>query len=376
MNHAKQYVIAVDIQTTSPMHITAIEKGAYDPATQKLARYDGNGVGCSLTRTQSLAHSARVLDNGVVVTPLVPVIPASTVAGKLRRAAADLIANSLVQRQLQISPDAYNVLTSGMSNTELKADEKTPEVLRMARKDAFLSLFGGTSFAMSAHSVIAEGWPIIGSTLSCLMTPPIGDVQPFAGLSEMTEVPPIVRKNDVADMQGKHLQDVVGFDNLVAYAQAEGVNRSESKAKKAAKEDGKKTDLRTLNAVEAVKTGVAFALRVEVTAFDAAQLGLMLLAMQELLREGQVGGKAARGFGRFIATGSRLYEVDPNTRIKTVISTLFEGKETGYAFADNDVVNTSVMAAQDYVDAISPQLLEAFTQADAKTLKKMYKEAA
>ena len=376
MSHAKKYVIAVDILTTSPMHITAIEKGAYDPATQRLVRYDGNGIGCSLTRTQSLAHNSRVLDTGAIVTPQVPVIPASTVAGKLRRAGTDLLAQSLIQRKLQISPDAYNVLTSGMANTELKADEKTPEVLRMARRDAFLSIFGGTSFALAAHSIIAEGWPILGSTLSCLMTEPIGDVQPFTGLQEMTEVLPIVRKNDVADMEGKFLQDVVGFENLVTYAQAEGASRADSKAKKAAKEEGKKTDLRTLNGMETVKTGVAFALRVEVTSFDPSHLGLMLLSMQSFLRDGQVGGKAARGFGRFVASGSRLYEVDPATRTTTVIASLFDGKSSGYAFADNPVVDEAVMAAQDYVDSISPQLLEAFTKADAKTLKMLSKEVA
>ncbi len=258
---AQKFILAVDITTTSPLHITAIEKGAYDPATQRLVRYDGAGIGCSLTRTQSMAHCARVGDNGAVVTPLVPVIPASTISGKLRRAAADLIASSFVQRNLQISPDAYNVLTSGMANTELKGDEKTPEVLRMARNEPFLSLFGGTSFAMSAHTVISEGWPLIGNTQGMLMSEAIADFHPFTDLREMTEILPIIRKNDVADMAGANLEAVVGFEQLVAYAMAESGNRAESKAKKKANEEGKKTDLRTINGVETVKTGVNFALR-------------------------------------------------------------------------------------------------------------------
>ncbi len=30
---AKKFIIAVDITTTAPLHITAVEKGAYDIAT-------------------------------------------------------------------------------------------------------------------------------------------------------------------------------------------------------------------------------------------------------------------------------------------------------------------------------------------------------
>lgn len=374
-NLAKKYIIAVDITTTAPLHITAIEKGAYDPATQKLVRFDGNGLGTALTRTQGLAHQAYTLESGNVVTPLVPVIPASTVAGKLRRNAGTLIAQSIVGRGLTISPDAYNVLMSGMANTELKADEKIPEVLRAARNEPFLSLFGGTSFALSAHSVVAEGWPLIAGTQSCLMSEPIADLQPFTSVYDMTDVQPIVRKNDVADMKHPILEQVVGVDALAAYVEGQGAMRSESKAKKAANEEGKKTDMRTLNGVEVVKTGVNFALRVELTAFNESHLGLMLLAMQSFMRDGQVGGKAARGVGRFVVSGSRLYEVEPDTRIQKVVTSLFEGKDLGYPFAANETVDKAVTAAQDYLDEIDPVMLEAFTRADAKALKKLIKGA-
>lgn len=374
----KKYLIAVDVTTTAPLHITAIEKGSYDPkkpAPQRLARFDGPGIGTSLTRTQALAMQARVSENGVYV-PLVPVIPASTVGGKLRRAAGGLMAKSLVARGLKISPDAYNVLMSGMASTELKADEKIPEVLTAARRDPFLSVFGGTSFALSAHSVISEGWPNLSITESMLMGGSISEPQPFEKLGDMTDVFAIVRKNDVADMRDAVLADVVGVETLSQYIETQGAMRADSKAKKAAKEEGKKTDLRALNGVEAVRAGVSFALRVEVTAFEPSHLGLMLLATQEFLREGQVGGKAARGFGRFNATNSVLFEIDPDTRTSKRLAAIYQGKETGYAFQENAAIDKAVEAAQDYLDSLSPAVLEAFTHADAKTLKKMVKEVA
>ncbi len=371
----RKYRIAADITITAPLHITAIEKGTYDPATQRLTRYDGKGIGCSLTRTMKLANAA-VIKGDAVFVPEVPVIPASSIGGKVRRAAADLIFDSLVKRDLVISVDAYNTMTSGMATTELKADEATPETIRAARQDAFLGLFGGTSFALSAATVISEGWPLVETTRAMLMSEPLVPVLPLADLRNMTTPMAIIRKNDAAELSGGNLEGVVGLQALADYFQQEGDRRASSKAKKSSDEDSKKTDLRTFNAVEAVNPGMSFALRFEVTARTPAHLGLMLLAIQKVLQDGQIGGKAARGMGRFVCSASRLYELDPTNRESTVLTNLFQGQETGYGFHDHQVVNEAVMQAGDYIDQVRPELLNAFAAADAKAIKGLLAEVA
>lgn len=372
----RKYRIAVDITTTSAMHITAIEKGTYDPERKRLSRYDAQtGIGCSLTRTMKIASAAVVRDDKITV-PEVPVVPASTIAGKVRRAAADLLFTSLTQRDLVITVDAYNTLTSGMATTELKADEATPETVVTARRDPFLGLFGGTSFALSASCVIAEGWPLIEMTRPMLMTEPLAPVLPLSDLRDMTTPMAIIRKNDAAALAGDHLEGVVGLHTLAAYVQAEGSRRTDSKAKKAADEDSKKTDLRTFNAVETINAGMSFALRFEVVARTPAHLGLMLLAIQKVLRDGQIGGKAARGMGRFVCSASRLYEVDPTNRESTVLTNLFLGQDTGYGLHDHEIVNEAVMQASDYIDQVDPRLLNAFAAADAKAIKELTEQAA
>lgn len=367
---AKKFVIAVDVVTTAPLHITAIEKGSYDPETKRLYRYDAKAIGCSLTRTQKIASAAFVRGDDLI-TPEVPVIPASTVAGKLRRSAADLIFASIVARDMTISVDAYNTMTTGMPSTELKADSAGPETVRAARRDPFLSLFGGTSFALSAGSVISAGLPLLEMTAPMLMTEPLVPLQPFSDLRDMTEAVAIVRKNDAMEMTGTHLEGVVGLDALVSYASQEGDRRADSKSKKSSGEDGKKTDLRTLNAFEAVRTGMNFALRVEVTSRSPAHLGLMLLSVQKLLQDGQFGGKGARGMGRFNAVASRLYSLDPSNRELAVMTNLFQGRQTGYAFHDSAMLDEAVTSAQDYIDSVNPLLLDAFASADAKKIKEL-----
>jgi len=382
MKKAQKYIIAIDIATVSPMHITAIEKGTYDVDNQRVNRYKAaTGIGCSLTRTMAMAHHAQVSNTGSVYAPLVPVIPSSTVSGKLRRAATDLICESLINRSLTISPAAYNVMSSGMATTELKGSEKTAAVVTMARKDAFLSLFGGTSFALDSHCVICEGLPIIDMTEGLMMSPAIADKRPFSSLNEMTEVFAIIKKDDVMDMRRATLENAVGFESISQYVLDKAAESSQKKSKKgeedAGAEGGKKTDLRTFNAFEAVKTGLNFGLRIEVTSFEPSHLGLMLLAVQSVLRDGQIGGKGAKGFGRFTLSASRLYRVDPVNRLHTSYAEIFENQQAGYQFkaseAADDLVTEAILAAEDYLDSIQPSLIEAFSAADADALKKAYK---
>jgi CRISPR type IV-associated protein Csf2 len=375
-SQTRKYRIALDITTTAPMHITAIEKGTYDPERKRLNRYDAaTGIGCSLTRTMKIASAAVLLDDNIRV-PEVPVIPASTIAGKVRRAAADLIFSSLTQRDLTVSVDAYNTMTSGMASTELKADKATPETVAVARRDPFLGLFGGTSFALSASCVIAEGWPLIDMTRPMLMSEPLSPVLPLTDLRDMTTPMAIIRKNDAADLAGEHLENVVGRHALATYVQVEGDRRTDSKAKKAAADNSKKIDLRTFNAVETINAGMSFALRFEVVARTPAHLGLMLLSIQKVLRNGQIGGKAARGMGRFVCSASRLYEVDPTNRESTVLTNLFLGQETGYGLYEHEIVNEAVLQASDYIDQVDPRLLNAFAAADAKAIKQLTEHAA
>lgn len=382
MSKARKYIIAADINTTAPLHITAIEKGGYNVSTQRILRYEAKGlagvIGCSLTRTQAIASAMRQTDDGTATfSPLVPVIPASTIAGKLRRAACDLIFESMVARNLRLSPDAYNTMTSGTASTDINTKDATPETMRAARLDPFLGLFGGTSYMVSAGSVIAEGWPLLGMTKDLLMTDPILDVLPFEKLSDMTDAVAIIRKNDVMAMRGDHLESILGVAALADYVKSESDKTATSKGKKGSDDDeGKKTNIQTYNAFEAVRTGMRFALRIEVTAYKPAHLGLMLMAMQSLLRNGQFGGKGARGLGTFVCGASRLYELAPDTRKTTVVSAPFGDKAGGYAFAvENDVVSQSITDAQDYINESNPLLFESFATANSAAIKELQASA-
>ncbi len=356
MNHqstgfaAQRFHVAIDIRTTSPMHIGAIEKGKYDSSTGRLYRNDGAqvGVGATLTRTHYVGET------------LLPVIPASTLVGKLRRCAAGLIYDSFLKRGLQASPRVVNMLNTGTATTGLDGDSKTPELLRAARREPFISSFGGTIFALESSIVVSAGWPLIQATVPTLMSDAIIELSPGRSLADLTEVLAIVRKNDISDGRDTRFDKLIGVEKLAAYSAAEAAQRESSRARKDSGEGGGKTDLRTLNAIEVIRAGIPIGLRFGVQSFSPAQLGLLLLALQAMLRQGQIGGRKAKGQGFYVAEASRLFAVGPDSRQSLAISSLFGSPKDGYPFHEDPVIDAAIDAGNDYVMSIVPGDLEPY----------------
>lgn len=395
-----RFILAADITLQSPMHIGAIEKGRYvfdGVSSSKIIRYDagpGAGIQCSLTRTMRLSNQSYEYktDEGPRIRygVDVPVIPASTVRGMMRQSAGNLLLASLVQRDMTLSTDAYNTLMTGSATTSLNADAATPEVFYMARRDAFFANFGGTSFALAARSAISTGMPIIQMTRDMLMSPPLLDPLGIERLDDMTSAIAVVRKDAVRDMDGPHIHQVIPLDDIARYHHDKAVemtaaaqNKAAQKAAKTAGESvekDKKRDIRTLSAFESVNCGVSFALRLQVDAVSEAHLGLMVLALQDILRKGLVGAKTNTGLGQFVCEQSRIYQINPATNqpMSEAGDHLFAARSTGYAVIgaddeDHSPLATAIDAAKDYIEDIQPDLIEAFASTNVNAIKAIYK---
>ncbi|MFC7436043.1 type IV CRISPR-associated protein Csf2 [Hydrogenophaga bisanensis] len=400
-----RFILAADITLTSPMNIAAAEKGRYvfDGGRPRIVRYDGGpsspGLQCTLTRTHRVMVDVGVSESddgdraaGQTGVDL-PVIPASSITGKLRNLAAGLVFESFKERGLQITTDVFNMMTTGSATNDINASDATAQIVMLARKDAFLSNFGGTSFMLSSNAVISTGWPLVQLTRGMLMSPELLPTEALPDLKwtrQMTSALAIVRKDTVREMRSPYLTEVIAMDDLVSFAQAKAAEAESTKASKAAQraakaagefvEADKKRDLRTLSSIETVNTGMSFALRVRVNAATPAQLGLMVLAFQRMLQEGQIGGKVSRGLGQFICNASRIIEVDPRTnRPLDNGSPLFLSRDEGYEVAgisddQSSALVQAVMAGKDYLHEVAPKTLQAYSDAVTDYLKKLYEE--
>lgn len=389
------FILAADLCMTSPMHITAIEKGRYDPTTARLLRFDNSsgGLQVKLTRTRRMndASFARTInpegpDGGQVRYGMdVPIIPASTLTGRLRNSAAELIFRAFVERGLKVSPAAYNTLCTGSASAALSVSASGPEVVLAARRDAFLANFGGTAFAVPARTIISDGLPLIKRTLSMLMSPALIDADAIPDMThirQMASVSAVLRRDAMADMRGDSFDEVLAFGDIMAYAELDAARKERRREARvvegAAQAEGvryerpKKEELRTLAAMEVVDPGLHFAVRVRVDAHSPEQMGLIVLALQRLLRGGQIGGKAARGFGRFTCEHSALIQLDPQTGREVARAVLFGGAEVAYdVVLENFFLVRAQEACGQYLLRINPHLFEAFAKADADEVKRL-----
>ena len=374
--------ILVDIQTVAPMTISAMHKGTFFPDRNKIARTKvSGGSECSLTVTMPIpgvygnkektagAAEVAVDEDARGGVQYLPIIPASTITGGMRRVACGLIEQSVLDRRLKISVAAFNMLSSGSATATLVPATKVT-TFDAADKHPFIGLFGGTSFSVASTMVVADGVPVCEETrgMSLLTSSePEMLLRPYQMLTPVQ----IIRKNDAVARDSSRLIEIVGFEEISEYwaSQSEqAVKRKESKVAAAAAqaageavEKGKKETLQTATAIEAVMPNVSFSLSFEVRAASEVHLGLALLSLQGLLRKGQFGGRAARGFGRYLVRSACIAEKDREGVWQR--SSLFND----LAKLDFDErLNPFVEAADDWVDNCSIPEIEAFAAADEK----------
>lgn len=379
MTSMQKVSIALDIQLQAPLHITSLEDGRYvasEPKHRQVKRTTEKvGIPVSLTRDLEIVLAEPVsVGEGegayLKTTARIPVIPANGLGGRLRRTAAELIIDSLVARGQQVSPRAYNTLTAGSPDASLLRAEASMEQVIAGKQHPYFGLFGGSSYALSSDLVIHEGYPLSAMTAHLLSLPAMVNVPEVRDI-DMTQVIPLVKKDDVKDVKDPaRLTSAVGVDAVSDYIGGVMERREEKNARKKSDEQdqGKKTELATIAALQVATPGLSFALRFDAVVRSDAHLGLLLLALHRFCDpafNGQIGGKGAKGFGRFTVAQARIFEFENGVRSQDGINLWASDAAGGYAFTDHPMLERVLGAGNDFVDSVDAAELEKFASADA-----------
>ena len=373
----KRYSIAIDMLLQSPLHISSMEEGRYLPnekGSRRIRRTSERvGVPITLTREMEIVLADPIKvgegeDAFLKTTVRVPVIPANTIGGRLRRCAADLILDSLIARGQTVTARAYNTLCAGSADASMDRADSTMDQVLAGYRHPYFGVFGGTSFALRSSLVVHEGYPITGVTSQLLSIPAMA---PHSGHGyELTSVIELTKKDDIMDVKDPaRLEAAVGVEAVGNYI--EGIQKGrESKAARKGTEDvaGKKTELSTVAAIHVASPGTHFALRFDLEAASPAHLGLLLMSLQRFASEGQIGGKASKGYGRLASVHARLFGYTDGVRDMDGI-TLWQRDAAGsYVFSDHPVLRSALNAGETFVDDVQAAELEAFAAADANKL--------
>jgi CRISPR type IV-associated protein Csf2 len=229
----------------------------------------------------------------------IPVIHATTLRGALRRAAADVVKDALIARDETLSLSCYHALQSGAPNATGNSGEGVDVALtHEAAAHPFVGLFGGGARLFRSHLVCTTAVPPFDHPVVQAMLPAGTGLLPLRARTadgheyavnprDVVKRQWFIRRDDALALDDPRATTVVAdFDGDVEkYAAAVAANETR--------------DLRLKAAVEVVVPGTPFGWSLELPDTTPAQLGLVLLALQNFARAQRLGGLNRHGFGRF-----------------------------------------------------------------------------
>lgn len=252
-----------------------------------------------------------------------PIFPGNDLRGRLRRKAAALILDHIVVSG-KVKVDLYAGLSAGAITASPESDLTVEEALR-ARDNVYMGLFGGGTRLLRSRFCANDLVPVLADTIAARIVPShfgddwvptgfIGDgvVGPLEGFG-ITDKRTSFRIDDVARVTSVNEMEQYIENVLVSVGQKQGETlsgRKERKDSKAAAKTGEikstdvagKKDLSNMFTVETIMRGTPMYCLIDLqNDVSDAHVGLLLLALQALVREQALGGWIRTGFGRYSA---------------------------------------------------------------------------
>ena len=388
-----KYVLEGVLTTLTPLNISEPSEARVDPATGRVTRFGDAGFPCTVTthlRVVANAPDAMSLtgehladDETVRRRSLesVPVVPANTLSGLLRRSGARIIFDSMERRGVTIPLSYYNILCCGAFTGN--PDKEAPGLaeIRAASQDPYFGVFGGGPRMYAKRTRVDTALPLCAE-ISQFVPDSMASHMVHLKPAEMTQVLWARRGDDVSMMRNvEQMQSTItDFPGAMDEYLGDSVDRkaalsARSELKKtvaAARKSGDKVAAKaasegitesasrgvaSLTATQVVSPGVPFHFRVELCGTEA-QLGFLLLSVERFAQNQALGGRVAKGFGRFRLHGLHLTTVGSDVEPSTVF---VEGQ---HVLSEDFAAHVS--AAKAVVDAYTTETLAIFCEQKSK----------
>lgn len=362
------------LRLTSPLHCAS---------TPGDGDYSGNN---NITMTQK----RKLLTNSGA--RYVPMFPGNDLRGRLRRVAAGIVLDHITASS-KVSVTLYQGLMGGAVTTKLESDLTIEEAVR-ARDNVYMGLFGGATRVLPSRYTANDLIPVLQDTVDLKIVPLefVGDegvpkgpiakdtVGPLTGF-HLVDTRTSFKLDDVADATRpdeleKYVEDAI---NKVAQLQGQSLAQAATrKADKAAAKTGdirsdqisKKQTLSNMFTVESVAAGTKMYCLFDI-ANDAtdAHVGLLLLALEGLVRQQALGGYIRCGFGRYTADLTL-------TRNDQTFQVFTQGANAANARLSDEVRETFVKAALRALEKLTATEMAEFYTPQKKDKKDSAKELA
>ncbi|PIV35213.1 MAG: type IV CRISPR-associated protein Csf2 [Lysobacterales bacterium CG02_land_8_20_14_3_00_62_12] len=286
------------LRTLSPLSVAV----PGDRRVNLAGNFDSKGFPCTQIARMELPGNTEM---GVDPVRL-PVIPANTLRGGLRRSGADLIEQSLIARGEKISLSAFHSLRSGAPFGHPDKGNPNLAEIREAQTFAHLGVFGGGPRMLTGALRVDTGMPVTAAALDRGLVPQSSQSESVSG--RLDAVLWLRRADDAAtfinhDMAQNVIRDYA--NTLDAWQVLIGPERhvddptdDDSSEKKAATKEIFR-GIAGFNAYEVVLPGVPFAVRYDLDSDHEANAGFLMLALEAFANKQILGGMKRLGYGRF-----------------------------------------------------------------------------
>lgn len=310
-------VISLHLYSVSPLHIADASAGEshVDPKTGYIrSGKPPKTMPVSRIERKPVLIPKEISGETDDTVAHLPYIKANNMVGRLRRFAQDAINEVLMEKNATISDKAYRGLSCGAVSGSPTGIAPTLSEYRKAREHFYLGLFGGGNGMFASgmsfgdlnvkhKSLTATG--VLPTSLEGTVNVPI---------AQLTYPISLLRRDRMLELADYNIEHVVKGGNKaieqwldLVVAASQEVEQLEDSEKAEAKggnlKEGRRQKLVNLVAYEAVLAGLGYygkiVLRPDIT---DAQIGLLLESLSRFAQANAIGGKSAKGFGRFNLT--------------------------------------------------------------------------
>ncbi len=299
------------IRTATKIHVTsAVDSSAKINAEGQIGAEDARIPLSRTYRTVAFTPGGGRME--------VPFFPANSMIGRMRRAAVDMIAQSLRAREQQISRITYRGISCGAADAKPEMIGLLVDEYAAYLKDPHIGLFGGGKRLYESGFKMFDMIPVTQATIEAGMVP-VDFVDHMAMLStgdtaraanRVTGIDVIHRRDDLMDGVGEEIVATISdYDGLFGDMKQEAVRKAQAAAKRAGvkpEEDEKAAERASMSqqsAREYIVPGVPMyfkaALKKRLT---KEQLGIWVLSLKSVFNTNEFGGVSHLGYGELNLT--------------------------------------------------------------------------
>jgi len=314
-----KYRIETIVRNETPVQFATNENEYWHPHTKQFHPRQTPGA-YPVTRTKGIIVDGNlgVGDPNTQRAQRIPVIPANSIRGALRRSATDIIVESLKAKGQKLSFDAAHTMLCGSSSQNISPSISISETIDSA-KNVFVGLVGGGPRMVWSSYSKGIGWPIHEFCINLGLIPEslLNDASTNKDLppSRLTAVYEGAKIDDFLRGTGMIPDWIEDFETELA-------NQLEHTSKKKSGEDqlddsSSGPSIRMLHYHEYILPGMRFYSEdfLSTQTIGEAGLGLYLLATERMFQKNRFGGHASIGWGRLKLERMSVQKLDDSNDV-------------------------------------------------------------